>query len=152
MQPHRGPESGTYTQKSRWMTAGLLVWICLLGQTAHITGWHPAGHHSVKHVKFHPKDFWLSISKSTSQSACCWACACIIIDSFQNSTMRIFYILPFFNVIPTFSPGPILAYYISPTQRKWILFPSTSRIWAALWHSDGETERQGCTLYWQESL
>lgn len=35
----------------------------------------------------------------------------------------------------------LFVYYISPTQGKWTLSPSTSRIWAALRHSDVQTER-----------
>jgi len=34
-----------------------------------------------------------------------------------------------------------LVYYISPTQRKWTLFPSTSKTWAAPRHSDVQTDR-----------
>lgn len=113
--------------------------------TRHIRGRRPAGHHNVKHVKYPAESKRLSelpINASTSQITApgglrVWRSthrhqtpACVIATNFQNNTMDISSVLLlFFIALPTLwsSAQVLLVYYISPTQRKWTLFPSTSK-------------------------
>lgn len=117
----------------------------------------PAGHQTVKHVKCpaeSKRHVELPIHASTSHITAPgdWqgggqhtAPACVIANNFERKSTLTFSIPPLFSLpsppygLQPFSP--LLVYYISPTQRKWTLFPSTSRTWAALRHSDVQTER-----------
>lgn len=121
-----------------------VIWASSVNKTQHVIGRRPAGHHSDKLVK-HP-----TVSKTLLELPIIASSSQIITVGVSERVQRtgtrctpasslttlLFYLLIYCP--PTFcsSAWDLLVYYISPTQRKLTLFPSTSRTWAALRYSD----------------